>query len=88
MFQRSIVHNLMYQEELRDQRSELFAESDSITELFRGNSEGDIFASWTLEACEFFNDKIHRFVQKIIGYLELQNEILGRQAAALSNNNL
>ncbi len=58
MFQSGIVDNTLFEEELQIQRGELYDEFESISFLFRTNSQIDPVTihmeAWTVEAVEFF----------------------------------
>ncbi len=92
IFQSGIEENNLFAEDLQIERQELFDEFESISLLFRTNSEIDPVTfhmeAWTLEAAEFFNQKIHAFIQKILCYQESITELMGHQFRESTNNNL
>jgi hypothetical protein len=92
IFQSGIEENNLFAEDLQIERQELFDEFESISSLFRANSEIDPVTfhmeAWTLEAAESFNQKIHAFIQKILCYQESITELMGHHLRESSNNNL
>ena len=82
-FRRHIEDNTLFEDELRDQRRDLTSEYNAVCELYRVNSEVDPVSfqmeRWTLEAVEDFNVKAHAFIQNILKYAEMQNELLRQE---------